>query len=226
MFDDEPCDISIPVPQSLTNNNDAPILLPSVCVNGNPVETSPLTHQPPSLILQQPKPQTQQEPSKLIQAQKAKILEPKLQSSPEPKSQPTKAESKSRPEPQLPALGLLQKGSALSLSLQNLSRRGEERQSGGPIDGRRWSFDKPGEEERAAIAAALEHAGLVPDETETTISETEVQSKKKRGLFSHGRGGESAGKGPASGKEETSHGQQPSEGKHRGWFSSKDSKPR
>ncbi|XP_017576922.1 rab11 family-interacting protein 5 isoform X3 [Pygocentrus nattereri] len=231
---DEPCDFSIPVPRSLTNNNDTPILLPSVCVNGNPVETSPLTHQPPSLILQQPKPQTQQEPTKtplqksspektkLTQAQTAKLPEPKPQPSAEPQSQLPKVESKPRSEHQLTTLGLLKRGSTLSLSLQNISRRGEEHKGGGPIDGRRWSFDKPGEEEKAAIAAALEHAGLVSDEPEVdkTISETEVQSKKKRGLFSHGRGNESAGKG-----SETGHGQPPTEGKHRGWFSSKDSKP-
>ncbi|XP_072533937.1 rab11 family-interacting protein 5 isoform X2 [Salminus brasiliensis] len=238
VFDDEPCDISIPVPHSLTNDNDFPILLPSVCVNGNPVETSPLTHQPPTLILQQPKPQpqTQQEPTRTPPqesspekklTQTAKPPEPKPQL--EPQSQLPKLESKPKPEPKLPTLGLLQKGSALSISLQNLSRRGEERQGGGPIDGRRWSFDKPGEEEKAAIAAALEHAGLVSDEPtmERTVSEKEVPSKKKRGLFSHGRGSESAGKGSGSGKEETTHGPPPTEGKHRGWFSSKDthSKP-
>ncbi|KAI4891240.1 hypothetical protein NFI96_034643 [Prochilodus magdalenae] len=237
MFDNELCDISIPVPHSLTNDNDTRILLPSVCVNGNPVETSPLTHQPPSLILQQPKPQSQPDPTKappqksspektkLTQAQIAKLPEPRPQPRTEPQSQLPKVESKSRPDHQLPALGLLQKGSALSLSLQNISRRGEERPGGGPIDGRRWSFDKPGEEEKAAIAAALEHTGLVSDEVETTVSETEVQTKKKRGLFSHGRGGESAGKGSGTGKEDTGHGQPPTEGKHRGWFSSKDSKP-
>ncbi|XP_066535134.1 serine-rich adhesin for platelets isoform X2 [Hoplias malabaricus] len=232
----DPCDLSIQVPRSLTND-DTPILLPSVCVNGNPVETSPLTHQPPSLILQQPKPQTHQEPmktpSQMSSSEKTNLTQAQTGNRPEPKpstesqSQLPKAESKSRPEPLLPALGLLQKGSALSLSLQNLSRRGEERQAGGPMDGRRWSFDKPGEEEKAAIAAALEHSGLVSDEpeVEVTVSETEIQSKKKRGLFSHGRGSDSAGKGSGMGKQETSHGHPPTEGKHRGWFSSKDSKP-
>lgn len=117
---------------------------------------------------------------------------------------------------------MLQKGSALSLSLQNLSRHKEDQQGGGPIEGRRWSFDKPGEEEKAAIAAALEHAGLIADETvvETgvPVSEREVQGKKKRSLFSHSQ--------PE--KKETGKAQPATEGRHRGWFSSKDpySKPR
>ncbi|XP_007236483.3 uncharacterized protein rab11fip5a isoform X1 [Astyanax mexicanus] len=231
---DEPCDNSIPVPNSLTNDNDFHILLPSVCVNGNPVETSPLTHQPPTLILQQPKPQpqTQQEPTRTppqTSSPEKKLTRPHTaKPQVDPQTQLPKVESKPKLEPKLSGLGLLQKGSALSLSLQNLSRRGEERKGGGPIDGRRWSFDRPGDEEKAAIAAALENAGLITDEPEVeamTVSETEVPSKKKRGLFSHGRGGESAGKGSGTGKEETGHGQPPTEGKHRGWFSSKDSKP-
>ncbi|XP_076830111.1 uncharacterized protein rab11fip5a isoform X2 [Brachyhypopomus gauderio] len=244
LFFDEACDVGIPLALSATTSADGPILLPSVCVNGNPVETSPLTHQPPSLVLQQPKPQmqTQQEPTKTLpqtsppvkakptEAQRAQSSAPDHPAGPEAQVQPTKAEFKpSRPEQQLPAVGVLQKGSALSLSLQNLSRRGEEQRDEGPLDGRRWSFDKPDEEEKAAIAAELEHMVFVADdavEVATTVSETEVHSKKRRGLFSHGRV-ESAGKGPEAGKEDTSHAQNPPEGKHRGWFSSKDtySKP-
>ncbi|XP_026868870.2 uncharacterized protein rab11fip5a isoform X2 [Electrophorus electricus] len=244
LFYDEACDASIPLALSATTNVDGLILLPSVCVNGNPVETSPLTHQPPSLILQQPKPQIQiqQEPTKtppqtsppekaiLTGAQTAQPSEPKHPPGPEPQVQPLKAEFKpSRPEHQFPALGVLQKGSPLSLSLQNLSRRGEEQQGGGPLDGRRWSFDKPGEKEKAAIAAELEHVVFVADdavEATGTVSETEVHSKKRRGLFSHGRV-ESAGKGQGAGKDETGHTQNIAEGKQRGWFTSKDtySKP-
>ncbi|KAB5581843.1 hypothetical protein PHYPO_G00180270 [Pangasianodon hypophthalmus] len=231
---DEVCDLSIPVPHSLTTDSDAPILLPSVCVNGNPVETSPLTHQPPSLVLQQPRPQTETEkeskktpqtspPEKgtPTQAQTAQSSNIKPQPSPEFQTQQPKVESKSKPDLQFPAVGLLQKGSALSLSLQNLSRRKEEQQGGGPVDGRRWSFDKPGEEEKAAIAAALVHTGLMADETvvETAVSESEIegQGKKKRSLFSLAR----------AEKEETAQAQLAAEGRHRGWFSSKDpySKP-
>ncbi|XP_017320468.1 rab11 family-interacting protein 5 isoform X3 [Ictalurus punctatus] len=231
---DEECDLSIPVPHSLTTDSDAPILLPSVCVNGNPVETSPLTHQPPSLVLQHPRPQTetQQESPNTPQTsppQKGKPTQAQTTQPPEIKPQPSsefqtlqpKVESKSKSDLQFPAVGLLQKGSGLSLSLQNLSRRKEEQQGGGPIDGRRWSFDKPGEEEKAAIAAALDNAGLMADETvvETamSVSEIEVQGKKKRGLFSHAR----------AEKVESGHAQPAAEGRHRGWFSSKDpySKP-
>ncbi|KAK2852786.1 hypothetical protein Q7C36_007987 [Tachysurus vachellii] len=231
---DEVCDHSIPVPHSLSTDSDAPFLLPSVCVNGNPVETSPLTHQPPSLVLQHPRPQTETrqespytpwtsppEEGKPTQAQTAQPSEIKPQPSPEFQNKQTKVESKSKHDLQFPAVGMLQKGSALSLSLQNLSRHKEGQQGGGPIEGRRWSFDKPGEEEKAAIAAALEHAGLIADETvvETgvSISEIEVQGKKKRSLFSHSQ--------PE--KKETGKAQPATEGRHRGWFSSKDpySKP-
>lgn len=234
MFD-EVCDLSIPVPHSLTTDSDAPILLPSVCVNGNPVETSPLTHQPPLLVLQQPRPQaeTQQESQKTpqprplekgkpTQAQTVQSSEIKPQHSPDIQTRQRKKESKSKPDLQFPTLGLLQKGSALSLSLQNLSRRNEEQQNGGPVDGRRWSFDKPGEVEKAAIAAALEHTGLMADkmvvETAASVSEIEVQGKKKRSLFSHAW----------VEKEETRQVLPASEGRHRGWFCSKDpySKPR
>ncbi len=99
------------------------------------------------------------------------------------------------------------------------------------MDGRRWSFDKPGEEEKAAIVAALEQAGRVTDEVdmETVIpaGETETRNKKRRGLFSHGKG-DSSGKGPIANKEEAERAQPLVEVKHKGWFSSKDShsKPR
>ncbi|TRY58591.1 hypothetical protein DNTS_015174 [Danionella cerebrum] len=213
-------DISLPVPLSAAAENDSPILLPSVCVNGNPVETSPLTHHPPLVILQQPQPETvkpvtESGPELATKPPATSELIPPA----EPKPQETPHQSKPRLDPWLPALGVLQKGT-LSLSLQNLSRRVEEKQSGVPVDGRRWSFDKPGEEEKAAIVAALEHAGRVTDEAgmETVMpaGETETQSKKRRGLFSHG-------KGPVTSKEESEGVQAPVEVKHKGWFSSKDS---
>lgn len=217
-------DISIPVPHFLTSDDDAPILLPSVCVNGNPVETSPLTHQPPSLVLQQPKPQTLPDLEESKTSLQTKLLEiDKSTSNQTSHSQPSpvthakqpKVEPKS--EPKFPVVGLIQKGPAISLSMQNLSRHVEEQKNGGPLDGRRWSFDKPGEEEKAAIVAALKSKGLVVEEpvekTAVTVSEAEVQNKKKRGFFS-------------TGKEEIGFSQPAAEGKHRGWFSSKDTKPR
>ncbi|XP_026080706.1 rab11 family-interacting protein 5-like [Carassius auratus] len=102
-------DINLPVPHSVTSENDTPILLPSVWVNGNPVETSPLTHHPPSLVLQQAQPESSKPVTQSGQPQ-ATTLPAKPQTTQLPKSQ-----SKSRPEPLLPALGVLQKGS-LSLS--------------------------------------------------------------------------------------------------------------
>ncbi|TSW48769.1 Rab11 family-interacting protein 5 [Bagarius yarrelli] len=231
---DEVCDYSIPVPHSLSADSDAPFSLPSVCVNGNPVETSPLTHQPPSLVLQQPRLQTESgqelprkfqtsppEKGKPTQAQTSQPSEIKSQTSPELHRKQPVVESKCKPDLQFSAVGLLQKGSALSLSLQNLSRRKEEQQGGGPIEGRRWSFDKPGKEEKAAIAAALENAGLMADETvvktAVSVNEVEIPGKKKRGLFSHSQ----------AEKRETGQAQLATEGRHRGWFSSKDpySKP-
>ncbi|XP_018952201.1 rab11 family-interacting protein 5 isoform X5 [Cyprinus carpio] len=222
-------DISLPVPHSLTSEYDTPILLPSVWVNGNPVETSPLTHHPPSLVLQQPQPESTKPVTQSGQPRSTTLpAEPQKTQSAQPKSQETqlpKSQSKPRPEPLLPALGVLQKGS-LSLSLQNLSHRGEDKLSSSPVDGRRWSFDKPGEEEKAAIVAALEQAGRLTDEVEmeTVIpaGETETLSKKRRGLFSHGKG-DSAGKGPIASKEEAERAQPLVEVKHKGWFSSKDS---
>uniref|UniRef100_A0A667ZU02 Rab11 family-interacting protein 1-like n=1 Tax=Myripristis murdjan TaxID=586833 RepID=A0A667ZU02_9TELE len=137
-------------------------------------------------------------------------------------------------------LGLLQKSLPLSMSLQNLSPRAEELPKGPAGDGRRWSFDKAGEEEKAAIAAVLEQSGpMLGDGVErlgqaaasrasSSASESESQGKKqRRNLFSHGRS-ESAGKGHSQSKDESEQAPAPAEEKHRGWFGSKDShsKPR
>ncbi|KAM3594856.1 uncharacterized protein V6R79_015124 [Siganus canaliculatus] len=137
-------------------------------------------------------------------------------------------------------LGPMQKSLPLSMSLQNLNQRAAPEASKGPVgDGRRWSFDKPGEEEKAAIAAALEQSGpMLGDEEEQeeeegeeragralakaasySTVEAESQGKRQRRNFlSHGRS-ESAGKGQsqASAAEE----------RPRGWFGAKDphSKP-
>ncbi|XP_073340319.1 uncharacterized protein rab11fip5a isoform X2 [Pagrus major] len=139
-------------------------------------------------------------------------------------------------------LGLLQKSLPLSMSLQNLSPRANTDLPKGPVgDGRRWSFDKPGEEEKAAIAAALEQSGpMLGDEEEeeqfrqaaptkvvSSAVESESQGKKqRRNLFSHGRS-ESAGKGQSQSRDESEHAPAVAEEKHRGWFGSKDlhSKP-
>lgn len=142
-------------------------------------------------------------------------------------------------------LGLLQKSLPLSMSLQNLSPRASTELPKGPVgDGRRWSFDKPGEEEKAAIAAALEQSGpMLSEEDErlgqaappqassaasSSAAELESQGKKqRRNLFSHGRS-ESAGKGQSQSKDESEQASAATEEKHKGWFGSKDSqsKPR
>nr|XP_046268297.1 uncharacterized protein rab11fip5a isoform X3 [Scatophagus argus]XP_046268298.1 uncharacterized protein rab11fip5a isoform X3 [Scatophagus argus] len=136
-------------------------------------------------------------------------------------------------------LGLLQKSLPLSMSLQNLSLRASTDLPKGPVgDGRRWSFDKPGEEEKAAIAAALQQSGpmLGADEEEvvrlgqpalpkaaSSAVESESQGKKqKRNLFSYGRS-ESAGKGQSQSKDESEQAPAATEEKHKGWFGSKDS---
>ncbi|KAF1374448.1 hypothetical protein PFLUV_G00229200 [Perca fluviatilis] len=134
-------------------------------------------------------------------------------------------------------LGLLQKSLPLSTSLQNL-RPSTDLPKGSVGDGRRWSFDKPGEEEKAAIAAALEQSGpMLGDEEEqsgqaaqpkyasssSSMAESESQGRKqRRNLFSHGRS-ESAGKGQSQSKDESEQAPAATEEKHKGWFGSKDS---
>lgn len=134
-------------------------------------------------------------------------------------------------------LGHLHKSLPLSMSLQNLSPRASTDPFKGPVgDGRRWSFDKPGEEEKAAIAAALQQGGPMLGEQEEHLeqaappkaAESESQGKKqKRNFFSHGRS-ESAGKGQSHSKDESEQASAATEEKHKGWFGSKDShsKPR
>ncbi|KAM6918042.1 rab11 family-interacting protein 5 [Lycodopsis pacificus] len=132
-------------------------------------------------------------------------------------------------------LGPLQKSLPLSVSLQNL-RPSTDLLKGPVGDGRRWSFDKPCEEEKAAIAAALEQSGPMLGEEEeeeqlgrpappksasssSSTVESESQGKKqRRNLFSQGRS-ESAGRGQSQSKDESEQ----AEDKHKGWFGSKDS---
>lgn len=143
-------------------------------------------------------------------------------------------------------LGLLQKSLPLSVSLQNLCPRASSDLPRGPAgDGRRWSFDKPGEEEKAAIAAALEKSGPMLSEEDERLrqaappkaassssgstAEWEIQGRKqKKNLFSHGKSSESAGKGQSQSKDESEQAPAAAEERHKGWFGSKDShsKPR
>uniref|UniRef100_A0A096LW37 RAB11 family interacting protein 5 n=1 Tax=Poecilia formosa TaxID=48698 RepID=A0A096LW37_POEFO len=126
---------------------------------------------------------------------------------------------------------LLQRSVAHSVSLQNLSTRPTADLPKGPAgDGRRWSFDRAGEEERAAIAAALGQSGAGEEERpappplpDASQAELESQVKKqRRNLFSHGRS-ESAGKGQSQSKGESEQSAAATEEKHRAWFGSKDS---
>ncbi|XP_067335700.1 rab11 family-interacting protein 5 isoform X4 [Channa argus] len=139
-----------------------------------------------------------------------------------------------KPEGSL-GLGLLQKSMPLSMSLQNLSPRASTDLHKGPVgDGRRWSFDKPGEEEKAAIVAALEQSGpmlgekeeplgrAAPPEAASTVESESQGKKQRRNLFSHGRG-ESAGKGQSQLKDESEQAPTATEEKQKGWFGSKDS---
>ncbi|KAL3969112.1 homeobox protein HoxA/B2 [Sarotherodon galilaeus] len=133
-------------------------------------------------------------------------------------------------------LGLLQKSMPLSVSLQNLSQQASiDLPKSGVGDGRRWSFDKPGEEEKAAIAAALEKSGPMLGEKEerlgqaapteatswsfaSTVEGGDIQGKKqRRNFFSH------AGKGQSQPKDESERAHATTDEKQRGWFGSKDS---
>lgn len=143
--------------------------------------------------------------------------------------------------PQSFGLGLKQKTLPLSTSLQNLSLRASTELPKGPTgDGRRWSFDKPDEEDKAAITAALEKSGpMVAEEDDqqspeaapikaaySATAETECQGKKqKKNMFSSGRS-DSAGRSQS--KNESEQAAAASEERHKGWFGSKDShsKPR
>ncbi|KAF7201102.1 rab11 family-interacting protein 1 isoform X1 [Nothobranchius furzeri] len=137
-------------------------------------------------------------------------------------------------------LGLLQKSLPLSVSLQNLSTRACTDLPKGLVgEGRRWSYDRAGEEEKAAIAAALEKSGpilgvedraVLPKAASSSSSskaESESQGKKQRkNLFSHGRS-ESGGKSQSQFKDESEQVSAATEERHKGWFGSKDphSKP-
>ncbi|KAL4660979.1 hypothetical protein GN956_G1616 [Arapaima gigas] len=122
-------------------------------------------------------------------------------------------------------LGLLDKCSPLSRSLQNLTRRSEDhaKAAGG---GRRWSFDRSGKEEKTALAATVsqEEARSEEHALETSVvpaAKDEVK-KSKKNLLSQGRS-EFAGEGVNTAKS-----QQIDEARTWCWLGAKDyqKKPR
>ncbi|XP_024139745.1 uncharacterized protein LOC112153622 isoform X1 [Oryzias melastigma] len=127
-------------------------------------------------------------------------------------------------------LVLLEKCSPLSRSLQNLTKRGEDK--GSFAEGRRWSFDKlkkeEKEEEKSAQGSSAPQqeasAGGRPMQAATPIVSAAVSPDKGRKLrlFSSGRSDSL----PA--KTDTNQSGSAAEGRLRGWFGSGDSqnKPR
>lgn len=125
-------------------------------------------------------------------------------------------------DPGSTSLGLasFHKSLPMSTSLQNLSPRALTDPSKGPAgDGRRWSFDKPGEEEKAAIAAALQQSGpmLGGDELDERL-----------GRADPAKAASVASEAESQGKKQKKNTAGVAEEKHKGWFGSKDlhSKPR
>lgn len=125
-------------------------------------------------------------------------------------------------------LVLLEKCSPLSRSLQNLTKKGEEK--GSFTEGRRWSFDKTKKEEDKEAQATSPpvqqaQAGdrLVQAAVPTSAGSSPEKGRKlRRTLFSGGRSDSL----PA--KSDLNQPSLMSEGRLRGWFGSSDSqnKPR
>ncbi|XP_035023415.2 uncharacterized protein rab11fip5a isoform X2 [Hippoglossus stenolepis] len=114
-------------------------------------------------------------------------------------------------------LGLLQKSLPVSVSLQNLSPQASADPHKAPAgDGRRWSFDKPGEEEKAAIAAALEQSGPMQ-------GDEEEEERLGRAALSESQGKKQRRKGPSQSKDGSEGAPAATAEKHKGWFGSKDS---
>ncbi|XP_070971557.1 rab11 family-interacting protein 1-like isoform X1 [Oncorhynchus clarkii lewisi] len=109
----------------------------------------------------------------------------------------------------LDPLALVKKNLPLSQSLQNLNQRKEELPvllpKGPAADGRRWSFDKAGKEEKVAIAAALEQAGQGMGEGAREESDRDSRS---RNCLDESEQASNSDSGPGE--------------KHKGWFGSKD----
>ncbi|XP_021479974.2 uncharacterized protein LOC110537867 isoform X1 [Oncorhynchus mykiss] len=132
-------------------------------------------------------------------------------------------------------LVLLEKCSPLSRSLQNLTKRSEDKGSAG--EGRRWSFDKVKKDEKdeekeaeppvsqfqsARVGGRPVQAAAPMLSSTTTVDSADKGKKLRKTLFSGGRSDSL----PA--KSELSQGSPPPEGRLRGWFGSSDSqnKPR
>ncbi|XP_036811332.1 rab11 family-interacting protein 5 isoform X1 [Oncorhynchus mykiss] len=109
----------------------------------------------------------------------------------------------------LDPLALVKKNLPLSQSLQNLNQRREELPvllpKGPAADGRRWSFDKAGKEEKVAIAAALEQAGQGMGEGAREESD---RDRRSRNCLDESEQASNSDSGPGE--------------KHKGWFGSKD----
>lgn len=128
-------------------------------------------------------------------------------------------------------LVLLEKCSPLSRSLQNLTKRSEDKASF--AEGRRWSFDKLKKEEKEeekdaqASSTSIQEAQIggcpVQAMTVSSAAESADKGKKLRKTFFSGGRSDSL---PS--KSELSHAGSTSEGRLRGWFGSSESqnKPR
>ncbi|KAM3612288.1 uncharacterized protein V6R79_006291 [Siganus canaliculatus] len=119
-------------------------------------------------------------------------------------------------------LVLLEKCSPLSRSLQNLTKRSEDK--GSFAEGRRWSFDKTKkEEEKESLVSSLPAPHAEPGAAVPSAADSPDKGKKlKKTLFSSGRSDSL----PA--KSDLNQATSSSEGRLRGWFGSGDSqnKPR
>ncbi|XP_030594949.1 rab11 family-interacting protein 5 isoform X2 [Archocentrus centrarchus] len=130
-------------------------------------------------------------------------------------------------------LVLLEKCSPLSRSLQNLTKRSEDKASF--AEGRRWSFDKLKKEEKEeekdvqASSASIQEAQIAgcPVQAPVPVVSSAAESadkgrKLRKTLFSGGRSDS------LPSKSDLSHAGSTSEGRLRGWFGSSDSqnKPR
>lgn len=128
-------------------------------------------------------------------------------------------------------LVLLEKCSPLSRSLQNLTKRSEDKASF--AEGRRWSFDKLKKEEKEeekdaqASSTSIQEAQIggcpVQAMTVSSAAESADKGKKLRKTFFSGGRSDSL---PS--KSELSHAGSTSEGRLRGWFGPSESqnKPR
>ncbi|XP_035626444.1 rab11 family-interacting protein 5 isoform X3 [Oncorhynchus keta] len=127
-------------------------------------------------------------------------------------------------------LVLLEKCSPLSRSLQNLTKRSEDKGSAG--ESRRWSFDKVKKDEKdeekeaeppvsqfqsARVGGRPVQAAAPMLSSTTTVDSADKGKKLRKTLFSGGRSDSL----PA--KSELSQGSPPPEGRLRGWFGSSDS---